>query len=100
MFGELPWWKLFSRKQKWDCSPREILNIWAPRRTEHNQNANRGTRQFTRGTHEDWISNIVDALTDDKYLEKMMVFFKEYAEERECETAYTKDYDWPFKLTD
>ena len=27
-------------------------------------------------THEDWISNIVDALTDDKYLEKMMVFFK------------------------
>ena len=51
-------------------------------------------------THEDWITNIVDALTDDKYLEKMMVFFKEYAEERECETAYTKDYDWPFKLTD
>ena len=51
-------------------------------------------------THEDWIINIVDALTDDKYLEKMMVFFKEYAEERECETAYTKDYDWPFKLTD
>ena len=40
-------------------------------------------------THEDWIINIVDALTDDKY-----------AEERECETAYTKDYDWPFKLTD
>ena len=33
-------------------------------------------------THEDWIRNIVEALTDDNYLDKMMVFFKEYEAER------------------
>ena len=33
-------------------------------------------------THEDWIRHIVEALTDDKYLEKMMVDFQEYEDER------------------
>jgi hypothetical protein len=33
-------------------------------------------------THEDWIRHIVEALTDDKYLEKMMVSFQEYEDER------------------
>lgn len=33
-------------------------------------------------THEDWIRHIVEALTDDKYLEKMMVSFQEYKDER------------------
>jgi hypothetical protein len=33
-------------------------------------------------THEDWIRNIVEALTDDNYLDKMLVFFKEYEDER------------------
>ena len=33
-------------------------------------------------THEAWIRHIVEALTDDKYLEKMMVSFQEYEDER------------------
>jgi hypothetical protein len=33
-------------------------------------------------THEDWIRHIVEALTDNKYLEKMMVSFQEYEDER------------------
>ena len=33
-------------------------------------------------THEDWIRHIVEALTDDKYLEKMMVCFQAYEDER------------------
>jgi hypothetical protein len=33
-------------------------------------------------THEDWIRHIVEALTDDKYLEKMMGSFQEYEDER------------------
>ena len=33
-------------------------------------------------THEAWIRHIVEALTDDKYLEKMMVCFQAYEDER------------------
>ena len=33
-------------------------------------------------THEAWIRHLVEALTDDKYLEKMMVDFQEYEDER------------------
>jgi hypothetical protein len=33
-------------------------------------------------THEDWIRHIVEALTDDKYLEKMMGSFQEDEDER------------------
>ena len=33
-------------------------------------------------THEAWIRHIVLALSDDKYLEKMMVCFQAYEDER------------------
>lgn len=33
-------------------------------------------------THEAWIRHLVEALTDDKYLEKMVVCFQEYEDER------------------
>jgi hypothetical protein len=33
-------------------------------------------------THADWIEHVVMALTDDSYLERMMVLFQDYEDER------------------
>ena len=44
-------------------------------------------------THEDWIKQIVEALTDDKYLEKMIVLFHEYGGVMSNETKDWRETD-------